>query len=105
MSTVSIKVLPLGKTVEAAEGANLFEVLTSVEPRLLDRQKEDKDGSYSHVFVLEGRKGLSKTSREENEKLDTIVGVGAKSRMAARLTVLGTENVTVELLGFDYAGL
>lgn len=105
MSTVSIKVMPAGKTVEATEGANLFEVLAAVEPRLLDRQKEDKDGSYSHIYVQEGRKGLSKTSREENEKLDAIVGVGSKSRLASMITVLGTENVTVELLGFDYAGL
>lgn len=105
MSSVTIKVLPVGKTVEATEGANLFEILATVEPRLLDRQKDDKDGSYSHVFVQEGRKGLSKTSREENEKLDTLVGVGSKSRLASMITVLGTENVTVELLGFDYAGL
>jgi len=105
MSTVTIKILPVGKTIEATEGANLFEVLTTIEPRLLDRQKGDKDGSYSHIFVQEGRKGLSKTTREENEKLDAIVGVGSKSRLASHVTVLGTENVTVELLGFDYAGL
>ncbi|WP_238123405.1 MULTISPECIES: ferredoxin [unclassified Xanthobacter] len=105
MSSVTIKILPAGKTVEATEGSNLFEVLTAIEPRLADRQKSDKDGSFGHVFIQEGRKGLSKTSREENEKLDAIVGVGSKSRLADMVTVLGTENVTVELLGFDYAGL
>lgn len=101
MSTVTVKVMPTGKAAEAAEGANLFDVLVSLEPSLADRKTTDKDGSYSHVFVQEGRKGLSKTSREENEKLDAIVGVGSKSRLAHMVTVLGTENVTVELLGFS----
>lgn len=105
MSSVTLKVMPAGKTVEVAEGTNLLEALVQVEPRLTERQKLDKDGSASHVFIQEGRKGLSKTTREENEKLDAIVGVGSKSRLAAHVTVLGTENVTVELLGFDYAGL
>ena len=44
-----------------------------------------------HIFVQEGRKGLSKIAREENEKLDTIVGVGSKSRLACQAKVLGTE--------------
>lgn len=105
MSSVTIKVLPVGKTIEVPEGTNLLDALIQVEPRLTERQKADKDGSASHIFVQEGRKGLSKTTREENEKLDAIVGVGSKSRLAAYITVLGTENVTVELLGFDYAGL
>lgn len=103
MSTVTLKVMPSGKTIDVAEGTNLLEALISVEPRLAAQQKADKDGSASHVFIQEGRKGLSKTSREENEKLDTIVGVGSKSRLAAHVTVLGTENVTVELLG-EFSG-
>jgi 2Fe-2S ferredoxin len=37
--------------------------------------------------------------RLENDKLDEIVGVGSKSRLACQ-TLFGTENVTVELLGF-----
>ena len=53
-----------------------------------------------HIFVQEGRKGLSKIAREENEKLDSIVGVGSKSRLACQAKVLGTENITIELLGF-----
>ena len=36
---------------------------------------------------------------EENAKLDTIVGIGSKSRLACQMTILGTEPVTVELLG------
>jgi 2Fe-2S ferredoxin len=34
----------------------------------------------------------------ENGKLDTLVGVGSKSRLACQ-TLMGTEPVTVELLG------
>ena len=34
----------------------------------------------------------------ENAKLDTLVGVGSKSRLACQ-AVLGEEPVTVELLG------
>lgn len=37
---------------------------------------------------------------EENDRLDMIVGVGSKSRLACQATVLGTEDVTVELLSF-----
>jgi 2Fe-2S ferredoxin len=50
--------------------------------------------------VQEGRKGLSKIAREENERLDTIVGIGSKSRLACQAKVLGTENITIELLSF-----
>jgi 2Fe-2S ferredoxin len=32
--------------------------------------------------------------------LDSIVGVGAKSRLACQAKVLGTEPIKVELLGF-----
>jgi len=104
MSNVTLKILPSGKTIEVAEGTNLLEALIQVAPGLADAQKKDKDGSASHVFIQEGKKGLSKTSREENEKLDAIVGVGSKSRLAALVTVLGTENVTVELLG-EFSGV
>ena len=41
---------------------------------------------------------MSKLAREENEKLDTIVGIGSKSRLACQATVLGTEPITVEVL-------
>jgi 2Fe-2S ferredoxin len=35
----------------------------------------------------------------ENARLDTIVGVGSKSRLACQ-ALLGSDDVTVELLGF-----
>ena len=52
-----------------------------------------------HLYVLEGRKSLSKIQRTENEKLDTMVGVSSKSRLACQ-TTLGEEPVTIELLSF-----
>jgi ferredoxin, 2Fe-2S len=53
-----------------------------------------------HIFLLEGRKGVSRLSPEENAKLDTMVGIGSKSRLACQCTILGTEDVTVEVLSF-----
>ena len=37
---------------------------------------------------------------DENSKLDMIVGVGSKSRLSCSATVLGTEDITVEILSF-----
>jgi 2Fe-2S ferredoxin len=56
-----------------------------------------------HIFLLEGRKSVSKIQRAENEKLDTLVGVGSKSRLACQV-ILGEEPVTIELLGFASGG-
>jgi len=94
-----ITIMPSGKTVEAAEGANLMQAIAGVVDGFGHELGADCDGSC-HLFVLEGRKGLSKVGREENEKLDMIVGVGSKSRLACQVTVLGTEDIKVELLDF-----
>jgi 2Fe-2S ferredoxin len=94
--------MPSGKTVEAAEGTTLLAAIRASDESLMkDFDAASKDCSPWHIFVHEGRKGLSKVSREENEKLDAIVGVGSKSRLACYATVLGTENIKVELLGFS----
>ncbi|MHB1281076.1 MAG: 2Fe-2S iron-sulfur cluster-binding protein, partial [Acidithiobacillus sp.] len=53
-----------------------------------------------HIFVQEGRKSVSKIQRLENERLDTIVGVGSKSRLACQ-AMIGEEDVVIELLGFS----
>ncbi len=100
MATVTI--LPSGATVEAGEGTTLLAAIKSAdESYMKDFVEGSKDASPWHIFVHEGRKGLSKVSREENEMLDTIVGVGSKSRLACYATVLGTEDIKVELLGFS----
>jgi 2Fe-2S ferredoxin len=93
--------MPSGKTTEASEGTTLLAAIRAVDESLMkDFDGATKDASPWHIFVHEGRKGLSKVSREENEALDAIPGVGSKSRIACYATVLGTENIKVELLGF-----
>jgi ferredoxin, 2Fe-2S len=99
MSTVTL--LPSGKTVEAAEGATLLEIILSTGEGINHKCEGKAECGSCHIFVQEGRKGLTKIGREENEKLDTIVGVGSKSRLACQTKVLGTENIKVELLGFS----
>lgn len=96
MSTLTI--MPSGKTVEVTEGTTLLAAILGAEQALA--HKCEPNCGTCHVFVQEGRKGLSRIAREENEKLDSIVGVGSKSRLACQATVLGTENIKIELLGF-----
>ena len=96
----TLTVLPSGKSFDVAEGTTLLAALLGAEiaiPHKCDGQA--KCGSC-HIYVQEGRKGISKIAREENERLDTIVGIGSKSRLACQAKVLGTENVTIELLSF-----
>ena len=92
MTTLTI--MPEGKTVDAPEGASLYSLMGMGEP------EGHKCSDKCHVFVLEGRKGLSKITGEENGKLDMIVGASSKSRYACSATILGTEDVTVEVLDF-----
>lgn len=99
MSLVTI--VPSGLNCEAAAGTSLLQAILSMD----DTIQHNCDGNAAcgtcHIFVQEGRKGLSRIGAEENAKLDMIVGVGSKSRLACQAKVLGTEDITVELLGFD----
>lgn len=98
MTTITIQ--PSGKTIAAGEGTTLLAALLGAGEKVGHRCDGKSDCGECHVFVLEGRKGLSKLAREENEKLDTIVGVGSRSRLACQVTILGTEDVVVEVLSF-----
>jgi len=98
MATLTI--MPSGKTVDVAEGMTLLAAILAADESLTHKCEGKASCGTCHIFVQEGRKGLSKVAREENEKLDTIVGVGSKSRLACQAKVLGTENIKVELLGF-----
>lgn len=95
-----ITIMPSGKTVEAVEGMTILSVILAADETLTHNCDGNVLCGTCHIFVQEGRKGVSKVAREENEKLDTIVGVGSKSRLACQAKVLGTEDVTIELLGF-----
>lgn len=95
-----ITIMPSGKTFEAAEGMSLLAAILAADEAVNHKCNGNAACGTCHVFVHEGRKGLSRIAREENEKLDMIVGVGSKSRLACQAKILGTEDIKVELLGF-----
>ncbi len=95
-----LTVMPSGKQIQVVEGASLLSALLSANVLLTHKCDGNANCGTCHIFVQEGRKGLSKIAREENERLDSIPGVGSKSRLACQAKVLGTENIKIELLGF-----
>lgn len=97
----TLTVLPAGNTLEVAEGTTLLAALLGAGIDIPHKCEGKAKCGSCHIYVQEGRKGLSKIAREENERLDTIVGIGSKSRLACQCTVLGTENIKIELLGFS----
>lgn len=94
-----LTILPTGKTIEVATGSTLLDAILAAGEPMTNVCAQPPECGACHLFVQEGRKSLSKIQRIENEKLDTIVGVASKSRLACQATI-GAENVTVELLGF-----
>lgn len=96
MTTLTL--LPSGKTFEAAAGTSLLQAILDAGERMVSKCGGKASCGACHVFVLEGRKGISRLTPDENAKLDTLVGIGSKSRLACQVT-LGTDPVTVELLG------
>jgi 2Fe-2S ferredoxin len=94
-----LTILPAGLTVEAAPGTTLLAAIRAAGASILSKCDGKAQCGACHLFVQEGRKSLSKIQRIENEKLDTLVGIGSKSRLACQAT-LGEEPVTVELLSF-----
>ena len=92
-------IMPAGKTVSVADGSSVLEAILASTEQIMHKCNGKAECGSCHIFVHEGRKGLSKMQRAENERLDSIVGVGSKSRLACQAKI-GTEDVTVELLGF-----
>jgi 2Fe-2S ferredoxin len=97
MPTVTVR--PLNKAVPASEGASILQALLAAGVDMPHKCDGKAQCGTCHIFVHEGRKGLSKVQRAENERLDSIIGVGSKSRLACQ-AILGTEDVTIELLNF-----
>lgn len=95
----TITVTPSGKSAELAAGTTLLAAIVATGAKFTTKCTDTACTGECHVFVHEGKKSLSKTQRAEHEKLDTIVGVGSKSRLACQAR-LGEENVSVELLDF-----
>lgn len=94
-----LTLLPSGKTIDAAAGATILQAVLAAGEAIPQKCDGKAECGSCHVFVQDGRKTLSKIQRLENEKLDTLVGVSSKSRLACQ-AVLGDEPVTVELLSF-----
>lgn len=94
-----ITFLPSNTSVEAAEGTSLLDAIKAAGLKFTNKCGGNGKCGTCHIFVPEGRKSLSKIQRVENELLDTIVGVGSKSRLACQ-SLIGVEPVTVEILSF-----
>jgi 2Fe-2S ferredoxin len=97
MPTITIN--PSGKTIAAAAESSLLQALLAAGESVAHKCEGKAECGKCHIFVHEGRKTVSKIQREENAKLDSIIGVSSKSRLAC-MVMLGTEDVTVELPGF-----
>jgi len=95
----TLTVLPSGKTYDVVAGTSVLQALLAVGENIAHKCEGQAKCGSCHLFVQEGRKSLSKIQRLENEQLDTLVGIGSKSRLACQ-SVLGEDPVTVELLSF-----
>jgi len=94
-----LTIMPAGKTIEVAEGISVLQALLAADEKITHKCNGKVECGSCHIFVHEGRKSVSKIQPPEHQKLDSIVGVGSKSRLACQ-TRVGAENVTIELLGF-----
>lgn len=97
MATLTI--MPSGRTSEVAAGTTLLAAILAAGEKLVSKCGGEAKCGECHVAINEGRKSLSKIQRAENAKLDEIVGVSSKSRLACQAQ-MGEENVTVEILSF-----
>jgi len=95
----TMTIMPLNRAVEASEGTTILQAVLAAGIETPHKCGGEAKCGTCHIFVHDGRKSLSKVQRTENEKLDSIVGVGSKSRLACQ-AVVGAENLTIELLGF-----
>src|ERR1019366_6556297 len=77
----NMTVIPMNKTVRAVEGATILQAMLAAGIDAPSKCGGEAKCGGCHVFVVEGRKSLSKVQRLENERLDTLVGVGSKSRL------------------------
>lgn len=97
MPVLTIK--PSGKTTDVAPGTPLLSAILTAGVELTHTCGGKAECGTCHIFVSDGRKSLAKTQRPENDRLDAVVGVGTKSRLACQAR-MGQEDVTVEILDF-----
>ena len=96
----TLTLLPSGKTIDVAAETTILAALLGAGASIAHKCEGKAECGSCHIFVHEGRKSISKIKSAENERLDSIVGVGSKSRLACQ-AVIGAENITIELLGFS----
>ncbi|ADJ64351.1 2Fe-2S iron-sulfur cluster binding domain-containing protein [Herbaspirillum seropedicae] len=94
-----VTIQPSGKTIEVSIGTTLLAAVMKAGEAIANKCQGKAECGACHIFVLEGRKSVSRTTPSENAKLDSIVGVGSKSRLACQV-IVGEEDVTLELLNF-----
>jgi ferredoxin, 2Fe-2S len=94
-----LTIIPAGKTAEVATGTPLLTAILQSGAQLKHKCDGKAECGECHIFVVDGRKTLSKAQRAEHERLDATIGVGSQSRLACQ-ALMGQEAVTVELLGF-----
>ncbi len=94
-----LTILPSGKNVSVPAGSTVLEGLLAADVGIGHKCGGKAQCGSCHVFVHDGRKSLSRADRIENERLDQIVGVGTKSRLACQAR-FESEDVTVEILNF-----
>jgi 2Fe-2S ferredoxin len=93
----TLTVLSSGKSYEVAAGTSLLKALQAAGEPIISKCGGEAKCETCHVIVSVGRKSLSKIQRNENEKLDGIVGVSSGSRLACQ-AILGDEPVTLDLV-------
>lgn len=92
-----VTVLPLGKTIEIASGARLFDAVLLAGDADTPHCGGRARCAVCLVQVLRGGRGLSKVQKEERDRLAKITGKAAHSRLSCQ-AVLAGHRVTIELL-------
>ncbi|MBC7859473.1 MAG: 2Fe-2S iron-sulfur cluster binding domain-containing protein [Burkholderiaceae bacterium] len=93
-----VTILPSGKTIDVEAGTTLLAAMQGAGVAIDAKCDGKGECAGCHIALVGGRKGVSKIGPVENAKLDTIIGIGSKSRLACQASLLGTEDVTIELI-------
>lgn len=91
-----LTIQPSGKTLSAASGSSILAALLAAGESIAHKCDGKAECGSCHIFVVEGRKSLPRIQPVENAKLDAMVGVGSKSRLACQ-TIMGEEDVVIEI--------
>ena len=96
MAVITIR--PADVTIEVAAGSTLLEAIRASGHAIGYICDGYGECGSCHVYVHQGRTGLSGMHRAEDARLDSLAGVSSASRLACQVT-LRNEDITVELLG------